>query len=257
MIADTHFFDSKTLLVGTHRGISLTEPVTPNTLTALYHPDNQPAQFIEVDCVLTHDHCVVLNHDPVCGNHPIATHTYAQLKVLHPHLITLDTLCNAESHTRQPKGLYLELKPYAQTDDAKHQLVAAVHAVLDTYHLNNYALIVSFDATLLAISHTLNPTIPTGLNLAPPNTPLAPLTEAALANPILAHVDYLCPHCDVYDQASHWEQPRLLWEYAGETAIYDRLERLPTRIDRHDWCAMHRIHGFCTNTVVDTLGLIQ
>ncbi len=257
MITDTHFFDTDSLLVGTHRGISLTAPVIPNTLHALYHPDNEFADFIEVDCVLTHDRCVVLNHEAHCGAHSIATHTYAHLKVLHPHLITLDTLCNAESHTCRPKGLYLELKPYAQTDDAKHQLVRTVHAVLDAYHLNRYSLIVSFDADLLAISHQYNPIIPIGLNLAPPNTPFAPLTETALTHPIQPNIDYLCPHSDAYDQASHWEQPRLLWELAGETVICERLERLPTRTDRMDWCTQHRIRGLCTNTVAQTLDLIH
>ncbi len=257
MIGHSHFFNSDIILVGTHRGISDTTPVTPNTLGALYHPDNEPAYFIEVDCVLTRDHCVVLNHDPLCGNHAISEHTYAQLKVLYPHLITLDTLCNAESHTCRPKDLHLELKPYAQTTDAKRKLVTAVHAVLDTYHLNHHALLVSFDSDLLAMSHSLNSMIPIGLNLAQPNTPFASFTDAALSSPIMTHVAYLCPHGDSYDQACHWKHPRLLWEHAGETVIVDRLRRLPAAAQRHDWCATHRIRGVCTNTVIEAMELLR
>lgn len=249
-----HFFSTHQILVGTHRGLTLDNQIQANTIQAFFQEDTKDADFIECDCVMTADGVVILHHDATIDAYPISMMTWSKVQSLSRGIESLDTLLHYLISIESQKGLYLELKPYETTQKRHYQFVEAVIKLVTQYAITDRCMVVSFDSKLLALSKKLNPSIPIGLNgEVNQQHSMWALTHQALRHEYLPMCDMICPHISGYKAEWLGGKRLLLWEHQGEHAILDYLNRFNSSAERHAWCKLHQIAGFCTNTVSDVI----
>tara|TARA_Y100001970_G_C14229249_1_gene857601 strand:- start:807 stop:1601 length:795 start_codon:yes stop_codon:yes gene_type:complete len=245
------------IAIGSHRGLSNTlhPNIAPNTIASFETLEQQHADYIECDCIMTTDNAIILYHDPLINNKPIIKQTLNSLHKHHPNIETLDSLLKIlTSPPITPlsnKTLCLELKFYESEAKKKELFATTIIKTLVSYNMQDSVIIVSFDPDLLYLIYKQNNQLSLGLNLAFQTThpTCFQLTQKALDHPILSTLTYCCPHIDDINHPKLPTLPKLVWESENEDKILNYLIKLDIINMIKKWCSQKNIHGFTTNTV--------